>query len=753
LRRIPQLRRVVRAPLFWLAVLYLLVGVIYAQVSPALEKPDEPGHYGYLLYLREHHVVPPLRYSESAGFRGADQDLTRARLMFEFKQPPLYYIVTTGLTSWLPDDPDPDQMLAPNPYVWFSVPKYRSDNRNRFLHPPDMTPLVLGGRLVSLLFGLGNMIASYFLAAQLFSKKSLVPIATAAVAGFHPTFLYIATAVNNDSATTFLGTLVLTVLMYRRRKGDFVWFAVLVGGILGLAASVKVSALVFVPLVGLALLFIHRGFRPAFFRDGVIIVAVTLLVGGWWYARNAVLYADPLGVSTHTAGGAEMGPLLDRLGYSLDSIERTFWGNPSPVFINLIGLDEVLVWWGRISIGLLVLSFVINRQSVRANLPALIVLLSWPVAFLVLLVVYWNQQGPWPFGRLLFPAIAPTALSLLWGWQSVFPLPWRRLVLTLSAGMMIVIGALIPFVSLYPLFHPSREWQAEQVEHPVETVYVDPDTGSPVVRLIGYNLPKPYAMAGTYFPVELCWEPLGQTNVPYTVFVQLLDLSPLDDNRLPTVWGRRETYPGLGNRPTDRWALHQAFCDTVFVRVFPETPTPLGAAIEVGFTDPERKNRLQATDPDPIALAVVGSVPILSSRDLPATTRPARYVLDNAIGLDYTQSLDAMGSSLTLTLTWQSLRPVPYDATMFVHLRGADGNILAQVDRQTLDGRYPTSYWLPGQTITDVVNLLLPPGAPQGPLVLDVGMYTWPSLQRLPIVDTSGAPQRDNVIVIDVPPK
>jgi hypothetical protein len=735
----PRLEQVARAPLFWLAVLYVLVGILYALITPVFEKPDGDGHYGYIMYLREHHVLPPLAIS--------------AQWSSEFKQPPLYHAIAAVLTGWLPDDSNPERMIVPNPYVGSSVSVYRNDNRNRFLHPPDMTPLILASRLVSLLFGLGTMIASYFLAAQWFSKKSLVPIATAAVVGFQSKFLYIATAVSNDAAIAFFGAMVALVLMYRLQRGDFAYFAALMGGLLGLASIAKVSGLVFFPLVGLALLLIHRGFRPAFFRDGILIVTVSLLIGGWWYARNALLYDDPFAFGAHTTAFVQTRAIWERLKYELTGAEYTFWANQSRTFISPIGLDQALVWWGRISLGLLVLSLLLKYQSMRANLPALVALLCWPVTFLFLLVMYWSEKFSWFYGRLLFPAIAPTALLLISGWQYIFPPPWRRLTLTLSAGMVMIVSILVPFVTLYPLFHPSREWQAAQVEHPVKTIYVDPETGSPVVQLIGYNLPKPYAMAGTYFPVELCWEPLEQTQAPYTMFVQLLDLSQLSVHDSPTAWGRRETYPGLGNRPTDRWALHQVFCDTVFVQVFPETPTPLGAAIEVGFTDPERKNRLQAVDAggDPITLSVVGRVPVLSSGNMPAAVRSSQYALDGAIGLERAQFSDAMGSSFMLTLTWQSLRSVPYDATVFVHLRGADGNILAQVDRQPLDGRFPTSYWLPGQTITDVIHLPLTPGAYQGPLVLNVGMYTWPSLQRLPVVDAAGAPQRDNAIVINVP--
>ena len=106
---------------------------------------------------------------------------------------------------------------------------------------------------------------------------------------------------------------------------------------------------------------------------------------------------------------------------------------------------------------------------------------------------------------------------------------------------------------------------------------------------------------------------------------------------------------------------------------------------------------------------------------------------------------------MTLTLTWQSLRAVPYDATMFIHLTGTDGNIVAQVDRQPLNGRFPTSSWIPGQMITDSITLPRPPEAQNRPLILRLGMYTWPSMRRLPVVNASGSAQRDDAIVIDVP--
>lgn len=773
MRPIARLRtwfeQVVRTPLFWLAVSYILAGIVYALVTPVFEKPDEDGHYGYILYLREHRALPPLSFSE--GFPS------------EYKQPPLYYVVTSVLAAWLPDDADPDRLLVTNPYMDFSVPGYRNDNRNVFLHPPYMTPLALGARLVSLLFGLGTMVTSYYLASQLFRKGSVVPIATAAVVGFHPKFLYIATAVNNDAAMAFFGTMALAVLMYRLQKGDFAYFAVLMGGILGLASITKVSGLVFVPLTGLALLFIHRGSRRSFLRDGVIIVTVALVVGGWWYARNALLYGDPLSVGVHTSGDNATRLFEDRIRHDLLSIEHTFWANPSRTFVSQKRLDRVPIWWGRISLGLLILGFVSNRLNrlnqlhhasrVTFHAPRLtfhvsrltphtwIVLLSWPTTLLFLLIMYWTRQGSWAYGRLLFPAIAPIALLLVSGWLYAFPLSWRRIVVPFGAGTLVMVSILVPSASIYPLYHPWHECREEQVEHPVGLIYVDQETGTQVAQLVGYSLPEPFALPGTCLPVELCWKPLAQTDIRYAVFVHLLDLSQLDTHDSPGVWGSRRTYPGLGNLPTDRWAPSRTFQDRVLVHVSPETPTPLGAAIEIGFIDPATGIRLQVTSPENgrLDMAIFRGVPILSLKELPTVEQPASYVLDNAIGLNRAQ-LSRLEDTVTLTLTWQSLHSVSYDATTFVHLKGTDGNLLAQADRQPLDGRFPTSYWLPGQVVTDVISLSPVHDADDGPsttlsagpLVLNIGMYTWPSLERLPVVDASGTPQRDKLIAINVPP-
>ena len=736
-----------RAPLFWLAIAYVLIAVVYVQVTPALEKPDEDGHYGYVLYLRENLALPPLTFAE--GFAS------------EYKQPPLYYIVATVLTRWLPIEADPQTLLVTNPYMYDSVPGFRNDNRNVFLHPPHLTPTIRGGRYVSLLFGLGTVIACYFLAATLFPKHPLVPISTAIVVAFHPKFLFISTAVNNDAAIACLGAWIAAVLVYRVQKGPFSYFAVLLGVLLGLAGITKVSGLVFIPLTGLALLIIHRGFSRAFFRDAAIVVALALLIGGWWYLRNWWTYGDPLSIDTHISDEATTRPFRERIAHDLLSIERTFWANLSRTFVSPIWLDKILIWWGRISLLLLLVGLWLNRRSPPIKMPALLILLSWPITLFVLLALYWTRQSWWAYGRLLLPAIGPIAFLFVLGWLMVSPKRWQRWIVGLGVSPIVIIGVLTPFVSIRPLYQPWRELSTAAIEHTADFRFVDPTTGTPIAEFVGYNLLQPSGKPGEFLPIELCWKALAQTERPYAVFVHLLDTSQLDAHGAPGIWGSRRTYPGLGNLSTDRWTPGQAFCDTVLVQVSPEAPTPLGSTIEVGLIEPHTETRLRAQtlDGNPVDLPIVRGVPIIAPEAIPTAGPPGRYVLDGAIALRDVGFLGSSQDTFTVTLTWQATNPVRYDATTFVHLRERGAGLLTQLDSQPLNGRFPTSYWLPGQVVTDVFGLQLKPevydafrrALESGSLELNIGMYTWPTMDRLPVTDESGMTLPSNTIVIHVP--
>ncbi|MEA3308990.1 MAG: hypothetical protein U9Q70_05710, partial [Chloroflexota bacterium] len=692
-----RLKQLLRTPLFWLAVLYLVTGLAYAGVTPALEKPDEQDHYGYLKYLREHHKIPPL---------APDQ-----QWLFESKQPPLYYVTAAILTGWLKDPLQIEQLTVPNPYMDFSVPGYRNDNRNVFLHPPQLTSVILGARLVSLLFGLGTVLTTYFLVTQLVTEDTLFPLLVAALVGFQPKFIYLATALNNDVALTFFSTLTIALLIYRHSNTATAQLDVFLGITLGLAALTKVNALVLFPLTVFALLLMRQGFRPGFFKEALLILSIAFLIGGWWYLRNAILYHDPLTLNAHLADYHVTRTFWGRLSADLQGIERTFWGNQARTFVSPIWLDKVAIWWGRISLSLLLVELIRHATAYLTN-KKLWILASWAGTFFMLLITYWTRRASWAFGRFLLPSIAPLMFFLLWGWYKLAPPRINKLLLWLSAGTMISIGILVPVVSLYPLYHPSQVWREPEIQYPAHISYQTADTAEPIVKLRGYNLPSAYSHPGAYAEVELCWEPIAQTNSPYAEFLHLLAVDS-SSSQSPKIWGARQTYPGLGNRPTDRWKIGQVFCDRLLIKVDETIPTPWGVALEIGFINPETEERLIPTTElgNPIPLATFKGPAIIAPDSIPDSTLDTdpHYLLDNRIalnGLTFSQ----MENTLIVTATWQCLQTLPYAATVFANVQDTAGENISQLDRQPWNGRYPTSYWLPGQIITDTLELALLPG-------------------------------------------
>jgi len=105
------------------------------------------------------------------------------------------------------------------------------------------------------------------------------------------------------------------------------------------------------------------------------------------------------------------------------------------------------------------------------------------------------------------------------------------------------------------------------------------------------------------------------------------------------------------------------------------------------------------------------------------------------------------GGLLPLTLTWQGLAPLAENYTVFVQVLDANDRIVGQVDAWPVQGTRPTSQWMPGETITDPYTVQLDPNLSPGEYRLIVGWYLLADLRRLPVLDASGSPVDDKVVV------
>ena len=86
---------------------------------------------------------------------------------------------------------------------------------------------------------------------------------------------------------------------------------------------------------------------------------------------------------------------------------------------------------------------------------------------------------------------------------------------------------------------------------------------------------------------------------------------------------------------------------------------------------------------------------------------------------------------VSLSLFWESSAEWPeIDATIFIHVQNAGGDLIAGQDARP-DG-YPTFIWSKGERVQTDYTLNLS-GASADDLKVSVGMYTFPSLTRLPV--------------------
>ena len=337
-------------------------------------------------------------------------------------QPPLYYAVAAASTFWI-DTSDLETRLWRNPYARIGIP-LAYGNKNLIVHTAaesfpwrDTTLAVHIVRFLSLLFSAGTVALTFFIARELVPDLSpfpdYLPLIAAAFVAFNPMFLFISASVNNDSLATLLATVALWFCVRLACRGARNSQFLELGVVIGFAALTKSSNLA---LVGLALIVIAwLAYRShdwrLLFRGSALVVIPVLLIAGWWYARNFVLYGDPLAFNVwlKIAGGRPPQTLLGLLD-EFQGFRISFWGNfggvnvIAPDFVYLI-LDAITI---LASIGLVI-------GLLRRELPRLLWIPTLWLALVFIALIRWTLLTYASQGRLIFPAIASVGILLAFG--------------------------------------------------------------------------------------------------------------------------------------------------------------------------------------------------------------------------------------------------------------------------------------------------------------------------------------------------
>jgi len=717
-------------PLLLLLLTFTLLVLMHNASTPIFEAPDEVWHHAYVRWLAQGHGLPAMDDDASGAYQ-------------EVAQPPLYYAVAALLNVPF-KNVDLHDWLWGNPGFSYQAPGTLADNKNMLIHTareawpwPEAVLSIHVTRLASLFFGLLTVLATWGLGYETFGNQKGARIAAMLVA-FHPQFVFMGSVISNDSAAAALSTATLWAVARTWRQGVTLRRVVVCGVLTGLAALTKTSAILLLPLGGLALLGAAAR-RPADQKAryapgvyGAVFGVVALLVGGWWYGRNGILYGDLLGISNHA---------------------NTPWGRPTPAtWLDLLPEIPRLVYsfwaaygWGHVTwpawvygvltVGSLVLlgrsvwnGVQMARRAGKADTtPTTVVILALALVWcggILAALLQWMRQVEAPHGRLLFPAIGAWALLLTNSFRKqkaeFAPLrPGARLPLLLFLFFMFTLTALAPGARLVATFAPPRLYAPDAVLKGLQETTIDYGRQA---RLLGVTVDTERAAPGDTFTVTACWEALVPLSQDYTVFVHLIGPQ---NSRV----AERHTYPGLGRFPTSLWPVGRAFCDHYRIPIAPWAEGPLLYRLEVGLFAAETGERLHATLADGRAHEppLVGAVSVVPA-NMPALlpTFPLTATFDAPLAL---QGYDGPGTAvpgetISITLHWEALDTPTDDFTAFVHLwRPGDPAPLAQHDSPPRQGWYPTTVWRAGDRVTDTHPLAIPAALPPGEYPMWAGWY------------------------------
>jgi hypothetical protein len=643
-----------------LILVFLGLATLYSLIIPLGEGPDEPGHAAYVFFLARSQRLPVQRV-----------DPQQSDAPGEGHQPPLAYVLAAPLVAWLP----PDQRVIDLPgnarFTWAGGAEVNAVAHGSREYPPWSGAVLAWhlARLVSVALGAVTVLCTYKAALALSAAQRASALLAALLVALNPQFLFSSALVTNDALLTALSALLLWLLvgLGARREGSLFQrpaaAAILIGVVLGLALLTKQSALILLPIALLTLAQqryaeLRAADSAAVLRAAsvlravvlpcLLMLAATLLVAGWWYARNLRLYGDLFGLAAFQAEFAtqpfEVGNLAawrDALAQLHDSFWARFgWMNvPAPGWVIApIALVELLGL-----VGLLAASVFDPRSHAKLREEPHSVAAYWPLIALPILAFGWVVSFAltaglvaWQ-GRLLFPALPAIAILLARGLtgpsntmplqQGVFapqrheghkgpqalcvlcafvvrehgnsrcndkPTPTARPLARRSAALLVVglllgvIALWLPFGVIQPAypFHTIPEQTAlARLGTPVYGRFKR--AGERGAELRGWRLEGP-AQVHTTPSLVLMWHARGRQNRDWVVFIHLVDAHGqivAEDNRPPQD----------GVFPMTQWVADDWVEDRHPLQL-PPTLAPGSYSLRVGLYDPSNNRRTGVYD-------------------------------------------------------------------------------------------------------------------------------------------------------------
>lgn len=387
-------RSVQHVPLLILLLVYLCAALTHAWLLPIgqtgyQDAPDENAHVEYIRSLAVGHLPT---------FRDWQNDSKKQN--YEWHQPPLYYLLA------LP---------------FYSV-GYRAV------------------RVLSICCGLIVIVLTYLFGRKLFSGRDLLAFLGAGIVALLPGHIMLTSVVNNDALLEVCFASVFLAMVTSMKEGLTMVRNSWIGLSIGCALITKVTGVLLLPLFLFFLWLMHLSSQPprklAF--SAVVVILISILVAGWWYVRNIVVYGTlfPLKEFSQTFAGTAQAPVIaQHLGgwgsywwHCLVWSFMSFWavfGTPKlaaqgiptylpGTFYLLTAFISALMLVGLVKVHVQRLQFAPYPIHCVWLLMAAVGIVG--ISFIFFLSHYFQVQG-----RYMYPVILPIGVLMSLGWWGIIP--------------------------------------------------------------------------------------------------------------------------------------------------------------------------------------------------------------------------------------------------------------------------------------------------------------------------------------------
>jgi hypothetical protein len=358
-----------KSALAWSLLLYIIFTGLLIWRVPLGSAPDESAHWDYIAYVAEHHSLPVFKVTKAPDYG------------YEFHQPPLYYVLDTPM--------------------WKA---FQGGDAARY-----------GARIVSLICGVLCIVILWSALKVLFPARPELTILATLFAGLWPLHQAVGASGGNDTLAGLLSGVLLWVVAKGAGDGWKWRHSIWLGVAAGLGILTKSSCLLpaFAAFGG-ALHLLWRQHKGAVKSTFTIIAPqislsflLTLIIGGWWLARNQSLYGDPLAMNVFQKAFAQSSPS-----------PFLFFAGGVSVFTYLCALFSITfcTFWGLFA-GPNTALTILNPFGKSGARP--IALAAFPFALIFLCVVLLGVWGTWRKLRGGFDKSTFTHIALTW-WMIEF---------------------------------------------------------------------------------------------------------------------------------------------------------------------------------------------------------------------------------------------------------------------------------------------------------------------------------------------